>query len=290
VRRRACVRPRPYSEHTHRIEAFLRSAFSRCPAHCARIALVFIAAATSAGLIAQAPALPAQASSSSGPIPEYIEDFFLSEAVRSEEQTELQLTVSGAAYRGRGSSMDGQSADLDIEYGLTDRLQLGFEAPYGIEASPTSEIPLSWSSAEISLLYQFIRSNHPFAMSGAMGVNAPITSRGELSYEPELLAAKAFGTYQIHASVIPEFGGDGNSLEYNVAADHPLAHHFIPTLEINGRRNAGFNSFYVTPGIYKRLPHRFEIGAAVPAVIGRYSSPVGVVFKATWEIGGDKDD
>jgi len=36
-----------------------------------------------------------------------------------------------------------------------------------------------------------------------MGVNFPLTSRGETSFEPELLAAKQFGTLQIHASFIP---------------------------------------------------------------------------------------
>ena len=224
-----------------------------------------------------------------GPLPEYIEEFFLSEAVRSEERTELQLTVGGAAFRGRAGSMDGDSADLDFEYGLTDRLQLGFEAPYGINSTPTSETPVSWSAADISILYQFIRGNHPFALSGAMGVDAPLTKRGDLSYEPELLIAKAFGRLQIHTSFIPELGDD-TSLEYNVAADRPLPHHWIPTLEFNGRRDAGVNSFYVTPGIYKHLPHRFEAGIAVPLGAGPHSNPVGVIFKMTWEMGGDKDD
>jgi hypothetical protein len=43
------------------------------------------------------------------------------------------------------------------------------------------------------LLYQFIRGNHPFALSGAMGMNWPLTSRGSVSYEPEVMAAKGFG-------------------------------------------------------------------------------------------------
>jgi hypothetical protein len=248
-----------------------------------------VAAAGQSSSPASAPATQAK-STANGPLPEYIEEFFLSEAVRSEERNELQLTVSGAAFSGRDSTMDGKSANLDVEYGLTDRLQLGLETPYGIDSTPTSEILVSWNTADVSLLYQFIRGNHPFALSGSMGVNAPLTSRGELTYEPELLIAKAFGSLQIHTSVIPELGGDGTSLEYNVAAVRPFPHHWIPTLEFNGRRDAGVNSFYVTPGIYKHLPHRFEMGIAVAAGVGRFSSLVGVVFKMTWEIGGDKDD
>jgi hypothetical protein len=37
-------------------------------------------------------------------LPVYIEEFFLSEAVRSEEHGELQLTVNGMASLGRGSA------------------------------------------------------------------------------------------------------------------------------------------------------------------------------------------
>jgi hypothetical protein len=210
--------------------------------------------------------------------------------VRSEERGELQLTVDTMAFRGRGSSMDGKSAGLDTEFGVTSRLQFGLEIPYGIQSTSTSEIPVSWSTADLSLLYQFIRGNHPFALSGAMGVNAPLTSRGDLSYEPELLVAKAFGMLQLHTSVIPELGGDNTSLEYNAGAVRPFAHHWIPTLEFNGRRSDGVNGFYVTPGIYKHLPHRLEMGVAMPMGLGRYSSPVGAVFKMTWEVGGDKDD
>jgi len=225
-----------------------------------------------------------------GPLPIYVEEFFLSEAVRSEQAGELQLTIDGAAFRGRGGSMDGKSVGLDVEYGLTDRLQLGIETPYGIDSTPASEILLSWSTADIGVLCQFIRGNHPFALSGAMGVDAPLTDRGDLSFEPELLIAKAFGRLQIHTSFIPELGGDDTSLGYNAAAVRPIAHHWIPTLEFNGRRDSGVNSFYVTPGIYKHLPHRLEAGIGVPLGAGRHNNPAGVVFKMTWEIGGDKDD
>ena len=222
-------------------------------------------------------------------LPVYIEEFFLSEAVRSEELGELQLTLEGMASSGRGSAADGKSAGLNIEYGMTRRLQLGMEMPYGIQSTAASELPVSWSTLNASLLYQFIRGNHPFALCGAMGVNLPLTSRGSVSYEPEALAAKGFGKLQIHASFIPELSGDEKALAYNVAALRPVVHHLIPTLEFNGRRNSAKNSFYVTPGIYKHLPHRLEMGVGVPAGVGRFSSPVGAVFKVTWEVGGYDD-
>jgi hypothetical protein len=239
-------------------------------------------------LVGQTPRAKA-AQTSQNVLPEYIQEFFLSEAVRSQERGEVQLTAQGMGFRDRRSAADGKSAGLDFEYGITRRLQLAVELPYGIQSTATSELPAGWSTMSTSLLYQFIRGNRPFALSAAMGVNLPLTSRSTTSFEPELLAAKQFGTLQIHASCIPELSKDDKSLAYNLAAVRPFAHNLRPTLEFSGRRNAGLNSFYVTPGVYKHLPHRVEIGAGLPPGTSSHSSPVGIVIKTTWEFGGDDD-
>ena len=112
-----------------------------------------------------------------------------------------------------------------------------------------------------SVLYQFIRSSsHPFAICGALGFNFALTLPGSASFEPELLVAKGFGKWQIHGSYIPELGADETSFAYNVAAVRPFAHHLFPTLEFNGRRNDGVNSFYATPGIYKHFRTTWRLG------------------------------
>lgn len=240
-------------------------------------------------LVGQTPSTKT-AQTSQDVFPEYIQEFFLSEAVRSQERGEVQLTVQGMGFRDRRSAADGKSAGLDFEYGITRRLQFAMGLPYGIQSTATSELPAGWSTMSASLLYQFIRGNHPFALSAAMGVNLPLIPKGETSFEPELLAAKQFGTLQIHSSIISELSKNGRSLAYNVAAVRPFAHDLMPTLEFSGRRNAGVDSFYVTPGIYKHLPHRVEIGAGVPLGTNSHSSPVGIVVKMTWEFGGDDID
>jgi len=222
-------------------------------------------------------------------LPVYIEEFFLSEAVRSEDKGELQFTVDALAQKRNGGPEDGSSAELDVEFGVTRRLQLGFELPYGIAATETSELPVSWSSMNVNVVYQFIRSNEPFALSAGVGVDVPVTGRGETAFEPEVLVAKAFGKAQVHASVIPELSEDGKGLAYNLAALRPVPKNWIPTFEFNGRRSGGVDSFYVTPGIYKHLPHRMEAGVGVPVGMGRMSSRVGVIFKMTVEF-GDRDD
>jgi len=222
-------------------------------------------------------------------LPTYIEEFFLSEGVRSENRGELQFTLDAIKQKNHRSPEDGSSAELDIEYGMTDRLQFGLELPYGIQSTAFSALPRRWSSVSPSLLYQFVRSNRPFALCLAMGVDLPLNSQGDVGYEPQILVAKGIGTFQIHSSFIPEFDEEGTSLAYNVAALRPVAHHFIPTLEWNGRRQGGVNTEYLTPGLYKHLPHHLEVGAAAPVGLSKRSSPVGVVVKMTWELGDDDD-
>jgi hypothetical protein len=224
-------------------------------------------------------------------LPLYIEEFFLADAVRSEERGEYQVTFSGQSFRGNGSSLDGKAAGLELEYGITSRLQLGLELPYGVQSSATSELPVAWSTVSPSVQYQFIRSSRPFALSAALAADLPVNGRGEAAVEPELLVAKAFGALQIHANVTPEFSADEKSLEYNVAAVRPFAHDLFPTLEFNGRRIAGVNSRYVTPGLYRHFAHRVELGAGLPLGVGSHSATLGVVVKLTWEHGGqDRDD
>ena len=259
--------------------------------------LMCVGAALAFGLFMLPPMAIAQTSSpassnkpsANGVMPEYIEEFFLSEAVRSENRGELQLTVDAMSSRNHKSATDGSSAGLDLEYGLSDRLQLSLELLYGIHSTSTSEIPTHWSTIGTGVLYQCIRSSHPFALSIGAGAGLPLNSRDETSFEPELVMAKVFGQVQLHGSFEPEISKEDTSLAYNLAAVRPWPHHFYSTLEFNGRRNAGINSFYATPGFYRRLPHRLEFGVGVPIGAGAHSSPIGAVFKMTWEVGGDKD-
>ena len=251
---------------------------------------MFLACLAGSGfLVAQSPAPQPGSSVHNDALPVYIEEFFLSEAVRSEERGELQATVDSRFFRGQGSAYDGKAADLTLEYGITRRLQASLEMPYGIGATPFSETPVSWSVVSPGVLYQFILSNHPFALSAAFNASIPVNDRAEASYEPELMIAKGFGKLQIHTSLAPEFSEDESSLAYNVAAVRPLSRHWIPTLEFNGARSGGGNSLYLTPGLYTHLPHRLEVGAAIPAGLGGRSNPAGFIFKMTWEVGGDDD-
>ena len=220
------------------------------------------------------------------PMPEYIQEFFLSEAVRSQDQAELQVTFAALSRQRIGSN-----ADVQMEYGLTNRLQVSFELPYGITTTQNAEIPAQWSSTTVGLHYQIVRNNRRFALSAGMALGLPIQSMARVAYEPRILAAKTVGKLQIHASLlsdIEEWKEWKPSLEYNIACVYPTEHHWFPTVELNGRRLNANNAFYATPGLYRHFSHRVEMGIGIPLGIGGVAGSIGVIGKVNWEVGGHR--
>jgi hypothetical protein len=213
-------------------------------------------------------------------LPEYVQEFFLSEAVRSQDKNELQITFTTSALNRLGNN-----TDIQLEYGLTNRLQLNFEMPYGITATPKAEIPAHWSSTSVGLRYQVTQSDRPFAFSMGMALGLPIDSKRELSYQPIVLAAKSFRRLQLHASFVTDVEKHESSFEYNVAGVYPMQHHWFPTMEFNGRRRDAQNGFYLTPGLYRHFSHRLELGFGVPVGLGGIAGPIGIVGKVNWESG-----
>lgn len=212
----------------------------------------------------------------------YVEEFFLSDAVRNEDKGELQFTFAVDSRRNLGSN-----AVLQMEYGLTNQLQLNFELPYGFTAGENSEIPTYWSTTSVGLQYQILRSDSPFALSAGMAFGVPVKSNSRMEYEPSILAAKTFRKLQVHASFAADIEQWKPSLQYNLASVYPVRRNWFPTLEFNGRRLERRNAFYVTPGIYRHFAHRLEAGVGVPAGFAGIAARIGIVGKINWEFGGD---
>jgi hypothetical protein len=216
-------------------------------------------------------------------LPEYIQEFFLSEAVRSQAKGELQLTFGVDSRQNIGTS-----SSLKVEYGVTRRLQLGFELPYGMSEEESSERASRWSTANLGFQYQIIRSEFPFALSVGMAVGVPVSPGGEVEYQPTILAAKTFRRTQVHVSFVADVEEEKPSFQYNVASVYPIQRHWFPTLEFNGRHLHGDGAFYLTPGLYRRIEHRLEFGVGVPLGLGGAAGAAGIVGKISWEIGGEE--
>jgi hypothetical protein len=216
------------------------------------------------------------------PFPEYIQEFFLSDAVRNQERGEFQLAVGLDARRTTGTN-----TTVKMEYGVTDRLQVGLDLPYGVSQEENFENSSGLKRMNLGVRYQIIKSDAPFAISVGIDSGIPISSGEEVAFQPTILAAKSIRHLQIHASAAADFeiGEDRPGFEYNFGSVYPIHRFWFPTLEFNARNFQSKEAFYLTPGLYRRVRHRFEVGVGIPLGIGG-SATSGIVCKLSWEIGG----
>jgi len=110
-----------------------------------------------------------------------------------------------------------------------------------------------------------------------------------MEWEPTVMAARAFGKLQVHVSVSSTIQAEHRSFEFNLASVYPVHRIWFPTLEFTGKQVQGTHAFYVTPGWYRHLKHRFEFGIGEPICIGGISPSFGIVSKLNWEIGGNRE-
>jgi hypothetical protein len=213
------------------------------------------------------------------PLPEYVQEFFLSDAVRSQEKGELQITFGVHSRHGSGTN-----AFMKSEFGLTDRLQLSAEVPYDEDipaSSPNRSMP------EVGVHYQIIHGQVPFSLTAGIDVELPLGSSREIEWEPSIIAARAFGKLQVHVGLSTNLQAAKPSFESNLASVYSVDRRWFPTLELTSKQVHGNDALYLTPGLYRHFQHRLEFGVGVPLGIGGTSSALGIVTKMNWEIGGD---
>lgn len=253
---------------------------NRCKSHLTRGVVLALTAAALASVTRCQDTNLSSGPQSKAPMPEYIQEFFLSEAVRSQDKGEWQITLAADARQSAGAN-----AAVQMEYGLTDRLQFSSTTPYGITTNQNAVIPVRWSSIAVGVVYQVMRSDRPFALAAGVTFSVPVRSQGALGYEPSILVARTFRRLQLHASLLSDLEHWKPTFEYNVACVYPLARLWFPTFEFNGRRLDGKNAFYLTPGLYRHWKHRLEMGIGIPLGVGGVAGSLGIVAKMNWEHG-----
>lgn len=239
------------------------------------LTIVFLAILYPSSLCCQSAGAPSVRTS----FPEYVEEFFLSDAVRNQNRGELQVTLGVDSQRNIGTS-----GNLKLEYGLTRRLQFNFEQSYGNADEQVQRASSQWGPASAGMQYQ-ICSSSTSALSVGFAVGMPSNGESEIEFQPTILAARAFRRVQIHASFGTGLGRERPSFQYNLASVFPVHPGWYPTLEFNGRSLAGRNAFYLTPGIYRRLGRQFELGIGTPFGLSETAGTAGIVAKMTFEVG-----
>jgi hypothetical protein len=108
------------------------------------------------------------------PLPEYIQEFFLSDAVRNQERGEFQLTV-GVETR----HTIGTNATPKMEYGVTERFQVGLDLPYRVSEEEYWEDSSKLKRMNLGVRYQIIKSDTLFALS--VGIDSGVGKRWSFS-------------------------------------------------------------------------------------------------------------
>jgi hypothetical protein len=134
--------------------------------------------------------------------------------------------------------------------------------------------------------YQIIPGRAPFSLRAGVALELPHGSSREIEWEPSILAARAFGKFQVHVGLSTNFQAAKPSFESNLASVYSIDRRWFPTLELTAKQAYGNDAWYLTPGLYRHFQHRLEFGIGVPFGIAGTSSVLGIVTKMNWEIGG----
>jgi hypothetical protein len=160
------------------------------------------------------------------------------------------------------------------EYGVTDRLKVSLISPYWLGSS-------RWSIADFrtNALYVLMPNNKPIAVAAQLEVGATDRDAGQTrSFEgaPSLLAARAWGKFQIHTQLAASLSQARPSYIYNLATVYESGR-FTPTLEFNDVTSSANPAFLITPGLYYHFTERIEFGVGTPIRVYRGSDVPQVI-------------
>jgi hypothetical protein len=199
---------------------------------------------------------------------EFLEEFFNSETVFSQEKKEFQFTVKPQFAR---SEMRKLTIPLSIEYGITDRLQVEIEVPYVISSVSKKRSVRGVGNAQIGILYNIMNTNRVVSLS--VGVEKSLHTSGKYidAYEEEptweafTVLARQFGIAQVHTNVAAELSDGEMAFHYAMATVFNLGR-YKATFEVNSEKNEK-RIFYYTPGLLMSLPNGIEMGMSVSGAL-----------------------
>lgn len=214
-----------------------------------------------------------------------IQEFAFSEAVYLQERREVQATLS--YFRTEFDIQVGNSLSLDLEYGITDWLQVSAELENNLLRGTTR----NYTSHRLEMGTMIRVFNSPkqaatFALDVEFPLNKPNIEVGgieedDLSYSPVLLYARQFGRTQVHLSGGAELQPDEANWFYNAAAVYGSGR-WHPLLEVTGTYLEEAD-WYVGTGIAVNRFHGWEVIAGVRRSINRsdWDASVRVLYEFT---------
>lgn len=210
-----------------------------------------------------------------------VEEYFVTESAFTQEAGEFQIT-SGLSL---GTDDDESWAlELAVEYGITERLQVGFEIPVLTRsAGPDGRVQRA-SSFEFETLYAIRRDASSLAVSVGAGLEYEAADddgeSGEIAVEPFIAFARRFGRTEVQANLGASFGHD-RTLRGSIAAAVPAGDwRFL--IEAAGASGPD-GRIVIVPGVARKLPGDAEMSVGFPMYAGAGVRSTGIVFRTTFE-------
>ena len=210
---------------------------------------------------------------------QYIQEFFFTEAVYSQEKKELQFTLSNY-YQQQNE------VQLLVEYGFTDRLQME------VELSNITNKGQGGYIGELGFLYNVLNNSKT---SISLATNAGIEKETgdefetgtETSWEVKTIFSRHLGIFQAHVDLGAELSDEETGWAGNVAFLAPLGR-IKGILEVNSVFTGNAN-WQVTPGFILSTWKRSELALGMPIPLYDTDRVLGLVARLTIEFEGDKD-
>jgi len=229
---------------------------------------------------------PHGAAAESGKVDEVIQELFLGRIVYPQDALELQVTAALGGSRAAGAT--GALAGLEVELGLTDRLQIAAEVPFAWTSTST-ERRVGVGNASLGAMYNPLSDRAlGLAVSAGLELAFPAPSRvgaDAWSVEAFAVAYKVLGRVHLNLKGGVELElPDGEAREFSPASAlgvfAPIGR-WVPLLELRAEPRAD-PAAVVSAGALWHPAGELELGAAVQ--IGLDARSIGGLVIATVEL------
>jgi hypothetical protein len=219
------------------------------------------------------------------PETEKVEELFFAQTAYPQERHSLQVTLVGLYLN--GNDTHDAEAVLELEYGITDRFQLGLELP-ALWRETDGSTDSGPGDIEFGALFALTEPGKPFTLSVAGAFRFPTGDEeqelGEenAAFEPALLSSWDTGPVILHAAVGVEMGPDDRSLNYSAAVEAPV-NDFSFVAELAGESEEEATELYAVAGIIWRFADDAEFGLGAPVGLTEAAADWGVIATFTVE-------
>lgn len=227
-------------------------------------------------------------------VDEFFQELFLGESVYPQEAKELQLTTGFfAAHDGRNN----YRLPVLIEYGLTDRFQIGVEVPIDFQHAGDKNASGA-GQIEFETYWNVLNEPDSGWASGvgfALGIPSATPDVGEDSfvYEPFFVAYKQTSDVAVNVSATVEVEEqtdhrEGNEIGSELAfAIMKRSEQVVFLLETGTEIESGGTQVRAAPGMYFHPPSRdWELGVSLPVGLTPDVPGIGAFVLFTREFGG----